>query len=284
MQKYLDPTNDSLFKKIFSDLERLKEFLNSVLDLHGKYLIKKIKFIPSEQLPKINKGKRSAFDLKVEDESGNQYIIEMQKKNETDYLKRVQYYSAHSYVQQLKQGMTHNNLLPILVVSLIKNKIFGKAGEDIPYISSHKIIETTTNTQHFFDISYVFIELGKFNKTELLTVADEWLHLFKHATEEDSPPKGIKSSKVLEAYQVIDMYGLTPEEYDLYIRCKLQEDAEDIALAESFQEGEARGEARGEERKAIIVAKEMLIDNEPIEKIVKYTKLTLEEIEKLKEE
>lgn len=276
MQKYLDPTNDSLFKKIFSDLERLREFLNSVLDLPEKHLIKKINFIQSEQLPKINKGKRSAFDLKVEDESGNRYIIEMQKKNETDYLKRVQYYSAHSYVQQLKQGMTHNNLLPVLVVSLIKNKIFGAAGKDIPYISFHKIIETTTNTQHFFDISYVFIELGKFNKTELLTVADEWLHLFKHATEEDSPPEGIKSSKVLEAYQVIDMYGLTPEEYDLYIRCKLQEDAEDIALAESFQEGE--------ERKAIAMAKEMLIDNEPMERIVKYTKLTLEEIDKLKEE
>ncbi|MFU7500670.1 MAG: hypothetical protein ACJBCI_03120, partial [Candidatus Tisiphia sp.] len=100
---------------------------------------------------------------------------------------------------------------------------------------------------------------------------DEWLYLFKHVTEEDSPPEGIKSSKVLEAYQVIDMYGLTPEEYDLYIRCKMQEDAEDIALAESFQEGE--------ERIAIAMAKGMLIDYQPMERIVKYTKLTLEEID-----
>lgn len=51
MQRYLDPTNDSLFKKIFSDIERLKEFINSILDLPKGYRIKEIEFIPIEQLP-----------------------------------------------------------------------------------------------------------------------------------------------------------------------------------------------------------------------------------------
>ncbi len=59
MQKYLDPTNDSLFKKIFSDLERLKEFLNSILDLPEKHRIKEINFLSSEHLPRIYRGKRS---------------------------------------------------------------------------------------------------------------------------------------------------------------------------------------------------------------------------------
>ncbi|ABV79687.1 hypothetical protein [Rickettsia bellii] len=45
-----------------------------------------------------------------------------------------------------------------------------------------------------------------------------------------------------------------------------------------------RAEERGEEKRNIEIAKEMLIDNEPIEKIVKYTKLKKEEIEKLKRE
>ena len=97
MQRYLDPTNDSLFKKIFSDKERLKEFLNSILDLPEEYRIKEIEFIPAEQLPIIHRGKKSNFDLKVKDASGNWYIIEMQKKSESDYLKRVQYYTAHAY-------------------------------------------------------------------------------------------------------------------------------------------------------------------------------------------
>lgn len=41
-------------------------------------------------------------------------------------------------------------------------------------------------------------------------------------------------------------------------------------------------ETIGEEKKAIKIAKEMLADNEPIAKIIKYTALTLEQIEKLK--
>ncbi|MFU7502609.1 MAG: Rpn family recombination-promoting nuclease/putative transposase [Candidatus Tisiphia sp.] len=139
MEKYLDPTNDSLFKKIFRDKENLKEFLNSVLDLSEMYRIKEIEFIPVEELAGIHKGRRSVFDLKVKDASGNWYIIEMQKKNETDYLKRVQYYSAHSYVGQLTEGLTHLDLLPVIVISLIKTRIFDKR---VPYISIHKNIET----------------------------------------------------------------------------------------------------------------------------------------------
>ncbi|KJV81301.1 PD-(D/E)XK nuclease transposase family protein [Rickettsia hoogstraalii str. RCCE3] len=88
MQRYLDPTNDSLFKKIFRDLERLKEFINAVLELPEGFRIKEIEFIPVEQVPIIDKGKKSIFDLKVKDEAGSWYIIEMQKRNESDYLKK----------------------------------------------------------------------------------------------------------------------------------------------------------------------------------------------------
>lgn len=42
------------------------------------------------------------------------------------------------------------------------------------------------------------------------------------------------------------------------------------------------GKKIGENKKAIEIAKEMLLDNEPIEKIIKYSKLTKDEIEKLR--
>lgn len=69
-------------------------------------------------------GKRVIFDLKVKDETGNWYIIEMQKKNESDYLKRAQYYAAHAYVSQLKERLLYKNLLPVVIISLIKDKLF----------------------------------------------------------------------------------------------------------------------------------------------------------------
>ena len=47
---------------------------------------------------------------------------------------------------------------------------------------------------------------------------------------------------------------------------------------------EKQAETRGEKRKSIEMAREMLLDNEPIQKIKKYTKLSDEEIYKIKSE
>ena len=38
-------------------------------------------------MPLFSDGKRSIFDLKVKDEAGRWYIIEMQRKTEKDYIK-----------------------------------------------------------------------------------------------------------------------------------------------------------------------------------------------------
>nr|WP_016917193.1 hypothetical protein [Rickettsia honei] len=37
--------------------------------------------MPIEQVPMLNKGKKSIFDLKVKDEAGSWYIIEMHNRN-----------------------------------------------------------------------------------------------------------------------------------------------------------------------------------------------------------
>ena len=52
--------------------------------------------------------------------------------------------------------------------------------------------------------------------------------------------------------------------------------------AEGIEEGRAEGRQEGAKNKAAEIAKEMLKDGEPIEKIMKYSKLTKDEIEKLK--
>ncbi|AFB23271.1 hypothetical protein RPL_01850 [Rickettsia rickettsii str. Colombia] len=93
----------------------------------------------------------------------------MHKRNESDYLKRVQYYSAHSYVQQLTQGIKHKDLLPVIVISLIKTKM----------------LETKTNIYLIFPM--LFIELKILIKISLKLLIDEWLHLFKCAETENSP-------------------------------------------------------------------------------------------------
>ena len=142
-------------------------------------------------MPLFLDGKRSIFDLKVKDEAGRWYIIEMQRKMERDYINRVQFYGSYSYVNQIEQGVSHKDLLPVVVISIIGQKVFD---DELPCINYHCLKETNTNKQYLFSLMYVFVELGKFDSNKIENDIDQWLHLLKCAHNEQEPPKAIKNS------------------------------------------------------------------------------------------
>ena len=161
MSRYLDPTNDIAFKKLFRDKVRLIDLLNNILGLRDSYKIIELWFIPVQQMPLFIEGKRSIFDLKVKDGTGRWSIVEMQRKMHKDYLNRAQYYGCYSYVNQLEEGGKHKDLLPVVVISIIGTKAFPA---DVPCISYHYLKETTSQKQYLLSLSCVFIELGKFKE------------------------------------------------------------------------------------------------------------------------
>jgi predicted transposase/invertase (TIGR01784 family) len=274
-QRYLDPTNDVAFKKLFNNKERLIDLLNNILNLPQGSRIIDLTYIPVEQMPLFLDGKRSIFDLKVMDETDRWYIIEMQRRTNRDYINRVQFYGSYSYVNQLEAGIAHRDLLPVVVISILGNKIFPA---ELPCINYHSFKENNTNKQYLFSLTYVFIELGKFNENEIKTDTDQWLHLLKCAADEEEPPKEIDNSKVLSAYGDLEKYKWTKAEHDAYIRSMLAQEAEESAMDEKFAEGNAEGKTE----RNIEIAREMLLDNEPIDKIVKFSKLSKQEIETLR--
>ena len=129
-------------------------------------------------------------------------------------------------------------------------------------------------------VKYILYDLTRFNKPyeEIKTAEDRWLYLLKHAgTAENLPDfkdgiiaKAInrllvdKASEKLLKEQAKDMV-MTEEELDYLATLKVRARAE--------------GEAKGFEK----VALDMLADNEPIEKIVKYSHLSMEKVLELKE-
>ncbi|AFC71508.1 hypothetical protein [Rickettsia australis] len=75
-------------------------------------------------------------------------------------------------------------------------------------------------------------------------------------------------------YNVIEMHNLPPrKEYDAYIRAKLIEDAEEIALSKNFEKGKAEGKA---ERIQM-----MLEQGKTVQQIIECTGLSKAEIEEL---
>jgi predicted transposase/invertase (TIGR01784 family) len=278
--RYLDPTNDVAFKKVFRDKGRLKDFLNAILRRPQGLRIVELDFIPNEEIPDLGQGRRSIFDIKCKDESGKVYVVEMQTRPETHFLKRVQCYASHTYVSQLKMGEWHKDLMPVIVISISKKNLFPK---DIKCISYHRTREDETQQQHLFELTYVFVELEKFTKNEgeLGSIEDYWLYFLSKSTKTKEPPKAIDDEMVLEAYKTIEQFNWTEAEYDAYLRANLLVWAEESTLEDAIRKGEARGEARGEAKGKAEIIKTMLKQGMSKANISSMTGISISEIERI---
>lgn len=136
----------------------------------------------------------------------------------------------------------------------------------------------------FYDkLSLIFIEMINFVKgpEELETDIDRWFYALKHLTEFKTRPAYLSGPEFDQLFNLAKYANLTKEEkvmYDASLKHKW-----DNKNVRDYEVGKGREQGReeGAHKKALETAKEMLAEGEPLERIVKYTKLSIEEIQAL---
>lgn len=283
MTKLADPRNDVAFKKIFSEdnIEGIKDFAESIISNAVEFpfstKLVSVEFLHKDQMPSLLKGKKSLCDLKVKDDKNNIYIIEMQKRNEEDYLQRIQYYASHAITDQLEQGTDHTELNPVITISIMGRKCFN---DDIPCISYHPFKETTTGKQLLLTQSHIFIELPKLENSGLTGSTLEWLEMFKEAAHLDSIPQ-VKNKNVLQAYRKLEQHNWSPEEKEAYIASKIDDDMEKSNLKHAEDKGRDEGREEGEQKKAREIARNLLESGLSVDLVIKTTSLSEKEVKNL---
>ncbi len=276
--KFVDIKNDIAFRKIFGNenkKEILISFLNAVLDLPKGKKIKKIEIKNPYQLPEIKALKSSILDIRATDERKISYIVEMQIEEPDGFDKRVQYYTAKQYSAQIEIGDDYPKLNQVIFIGILNFNFFD--GNE--YLTKHLIINQKTGKQELKDIEFNFIELPKFIKkqTELKTLIDKWIFFIKNAPNLDVIPSNIDDKGLKYAYEDADKHNWTKEELMAYdyagMRRQDEKGKTEIAIKRAVK--------NARELEKIEIAKEMITDNERIEKIVKYTKLEIETIKNL---
>ena len=289
--KFADPKNDLAFKKIFGDIHHkhiLISFLNSVLDFKDEKEIVDVSIANPYQVPKIPELKETILDIKATNREGENFIVEMQKKDIGDFAKRSLYYTSKAYVSQLPKGGDYTKLKRVYFIGILNFNIF----ENSSYISRHLIINQETNTQDLDDFEFNFIELPKFNKDiyELETTLDKWIYFLKYAQDLTMIPKEYNSLKEFEdAFKIATQTAWDSKELEIYEYIEIKEFDEINAIRTAERKAEKRGMERGMERgiergmkqKAIEIAKNLLRAGVDIETIVLSTGLSKEEIESL---
>ncbi|WP_264722902.1 Rpn family recombination-promoting nuclease/putative transposase [Wolbachia endosymbiont (group A) of Sphecodes monilicornis] len=291
LSKFLDPRNDLCFKKIFGTEKNkniLIHFLNDILGFTEINAIQEVEFLSTIMDPEVASDKQSIVDVLCKDSHGNRYIAEMQLARDKGFEKRAQLYPAKAYSRQLDKSGNYIDLKKVFFIAISNCNLLP---EEVDYISTHNIRDIKTNGHYLKDFQFVFIELPKFakNKVEQLeSIVERWCFFFKYAeetTEEDLKEIAEKAPIIKLAYDELDKFRWNEKDLVAYeeriMDLRKEEAILEYRLDLATEKGKKIGKEEGKIEGKIEVAKAMLANNVDVNTIVKFTGLSISEIEEL---
>lgn len=312
--KKLPLTSDYVFKRIFGqeeNKEALKDFLESIL----KIKIEKVE-INNPEIPKdFYDSKYGMLDLKVT--LDNQIIVnvEMQVQNQHNIEQRSTYYMTSVYSQQIGESEPYTNCKKVIVINILNFNYYRRNS----YHSIARMKFEKNNQEEYVDMGYKnedeyatdyiemhIIELQKFKKKnpKIDTKLEQWLWLFIGGEEEKMRRISKKNREIEKINKKLASMSLSREErnnYEFRKKAILDEvSAIDYAtkkglaqgieqgiqqgIEQGLEQGIEQGKEQGVKEGTQSIAKEMLKKNMDINLIMELTKLTKEEIEKIKKD
>lgn len=253
--KYADLLDDEVFKLVFgreSTKDVMIEFLNQVITDRK---IVDLEFIDKEMHPIERDAKGTVYDMFCKTDDGSRIIVEVQRRKQPFYPERALYYSTFQIQRQVESGAEYYDFLPVYVVSILNFRI-DNTSENTNVKSVYRIYEETTHRLLTNRITFIFLELEKFQKTlEELDgdILEGMYFCFKNMTNLDERPDILKHSvfgKIFEVSELLNMDNVTRSkvldkmttERDLRNQMRY---FKETTLAEGMAQGIAEGRAEG---------------------------------------
>ena len=215
MSKYINPFTEFGFKRIFGEefnKDLLIDFLNELLR-EEEGTITTITYMTPEQLGITASERRAVFDIYCENERGEKFIVEMQKAKQKYFKDRSVYYSSFPIQQQAIRGDEWNFELKAIYTIGILDFIFEEDKADADKML-YKIKLTDIETQRIFydKLTYVYLEMPKFRKTEdqLETRFDQWLYVLKNLPHLEQYPTRLRDRVFKKLFEVAEIAAFTP--------------------------------------------------------------------------
>ena len=304
-ERFINPYTDFGFKKLFGtemNKDLLISFLNALID-NGKNKITDVQYLNCENLGVSPDDRRSVFDVYCKTKDGSRFIVEMQKAEQSYFKDRSVYYATTPIREQAKRGKWDYHLENVYTVGIL-NFVFPD--NEYPADSfRHEIKLKDVEDNHvFFDkLTFVYLEMPKFRKTEdqLVTMFDKWMYVLQNLARLMDRPKALQDRVFKKLFKQAEIaqydekerrqYESSLKEYwdytsimdTAYIKGEKagMEKGMEAGMEKGRAEGMEKGRAEGEKSKATDTARRMKADGMTAELIAKYTGLSAEEIERL---
>lgn len=269
--------NDVVFKFVFGYEKNEKiliSLLNAILGLTGDDRIVKLTFINTFNVKEYLKDKLTSLDVKVEDNTGKKYNIEMQVEPEKSYIQRIMYYLDKLYTGQLKESDPFNTLNKTISISILNFVLLTKES-DLHNIYRYLNVKSKRELTDLKEIH--FIELPKFKKDKpkkLRTKFEKWLHILKfgelYASDIDNIPDELKEEEEI----VMALQEMVRASNDVNIR-EILEMRSKARHEEASRLYQAKMEGKEE------VAKNAYKKGQSIEFISEITGISIEELKQI---
>jgi len=272
--KYINPYTDFGFKKLFGE-EGSKNLLIDFLDhlLPGEHRIVNLTFKNTEQSGAITTDRKAIFDIHCEDDKGDRFIVEMQKAKLKFFKDSSLFYTTFPIKEQAEKGDWDFRLAPIYCVAIL-DFTFDEDRPQKEYIGNVQLKDQFC--QVFYNkLTYIFIEMPRFKKEEhqLETHFDKWLYFLKNLETFENIPEILNEEVFLQGFEIAEIANFDERQMAEYEESlKVYRDLKGV-IDTSFEEGKTEGR--------IEIARDMKKSGEPMDKISKYTGLSVEEIDKL---
>ena len=225
-----------------------------------------------ELTPDHYDGKEVRLDLRAKTSEGMVLNIEVQAQSQKCLDRRIMYYWAKLYSNQIQRGEDYYRLRPAYVIEVMD---FNFIPDSSHYISDAQPIVSATGKPFTEDMRLFFIELPKWNalKRKASNSLERWIAFFANKNSAEVEEYAMLDPNIHAALEAEKRFIANPDQMrDYWQREKaIMERVSELAAAETT--GEAKGIAK--------VARTMLSDNVPIQQIPKYTGLSVSEIEAL---
>ena len=274
MARFINPFTDVGFKRIFGqeiNKDLLTDFLNALLE--GERKVKDIRFLDKELLPGFENDRGLIYDIYCTDETGEQFIVEMQNKEHVNFRERTLYYLSQAIARQGERGADWKfSLKAVYGVFFLNFRL-----TDLPSKLRTDIVLADRDTHELFTdkMRYIFLELPSFTKeeSECNTDFERWIYVLKNMETLQRLPFKARNAVFKKLEEIVDIAALSKEDrirYDESIKVYRDQ----LAVMEYER-------LKGREEERIKNARGMKAIGIPTESIAQITGLTPEEIEKL---
>ncbi len=278
-EKYVNPFTDFGFKKLFGEeasKDLLIDFLNQLLP--QRHQIKSLTYTRNEQLGSTDLDRKAIFDLYCESQSGDKFIVELQKAKQNFFKDRSLFYATFPIREQAQRGDWDFELKAVYTIGIL-DFVFDEHKHTQKYMHRVQLMEVESKEVFYDKLTFIYLEMPKFNKEEaqLQTQFDKWLYFIRHLSQLDQIPKALQQKIFERAFALAEIARFSPDELQKYeSSLKYYRDLKNV-IDTSFEEGLEEGAEKT--KKAI--ALEMIEEGISLQTIAKITKLSIEEVKKL---